>query len=79
MAVPKRKKSRSRTRSRRAQWKATVPALSTVEIAGRRVTVPGRLVRYFERYPDQLVNGQLEVPGGGHLKVPTLSLMFRCS
>ena len=26
MAVPKRKKSRSRTRSRRSQWKATTPA-----------------------------------------------------
>lgn len=27
MAVPKQKKSRSRTRSRRAQWKAQPPAL----------------------------------------------------
>lgn len=27
MAVPKRRMSRSRTRSRRAQWKATVPTL----------------------------------------------------
>ncbi len=28
MAVPKRKMSRSNTRSRRAQWKATAPALA---------------------------------------------------
>ncbi len=27
MAVPKRKQSRSNTRSRRAQWKATAPTL----------------------------------------------------
>ncbi len=31
MAVPKRKMSRSNTRSRRAQWKATAPALSTCD------------------------------------------------
>ncbi|MFC4602282.1 50S ribosomal protein L32 [Rhodococcus kronopolitis] len=29
MAVPKRRMSRSNTRSRRSQWKATVPALIT--------------------------------------------------
>lgn len=29
MAVPKRKMSRSNTRSRRAQWKASAPAVST--------------------------------------------------
>lgn len=29
MAVPKRRMSRSNTHSRRAQWKATAPALST--------------------------------------------------
>jgi len=29
VAVPKRKTSRSNTRSRRANWKATAPALST--------------------------------------------------
>ncbi|MDP9395290.1 MAG: 50S ribosomal protein L32 [Actinomycetota bacterium] len=28
MAVPKRKMSRSNTRNRRAQWKATLPTLS---------------------------------------------------
>ena len=31
MAVPKRKMSRSNTRSRRANWKATAPALVTCE------------------------------------------------
>lgn len=31
MVVPKRKMSRSNTRSRRAQWKATAPALSTCD------------------------------------------------
>ena len=37
MAVPKRKQSRSNTRSRRSQWKAEVPTLvKTVE--GGRVT-----------------------------------------
>ncbi|HEY0246885.1 MAG TPA: 50S ribosomal protein L32 [Gryllotalpicola sp.] len=37
MAVPKRKQSRSNTRSRRSQWKAEVPPLvKTVE--GGRVT-----------------------------------------
>ena len=54
MAVPKRRTSRSRTRSRRAQWKAQLPALSPVEIGGRRVTIPGRLVRYYQRHPERL-------------------------
>ena len=31
MAVPKRKMSRSNTRSRRSQWKATAPALVTCD------------------------------------------------
>lgn len=54
MAVPQRRTSRSRTRSRRAQWKAQPPALCTVEIAGRRVTVPHRLVRYHRLHPERL-------------------------
>ncbi|SDR86037.1 large subunit ribosomal protein L32 [Paraoerskovia marina] len=45
MAVPKRKKSRSRTRSRRAQWRADVPALVPVSVDGERVLVPPHLVR----------------------------------
>ncbi|WP_125776148.1 50S ribosomal protein L32 [Antribacter gilvus] len=44
MAVPKRKMSRSRTRSRRAQWKAEVPQLVPVTVDGREVRVPARLV-----------------------------------
>ncbi len=34
MAVPKRKMSRSNTRSRRAQWKATPTALTTTTSGG---------------------------------------------
>ncbi len=49
MAVPKRKMSRSRTRSRRAQWKAQVNELVTVRIRGREVKVPRRLVKAAER------------------------------
>jgi large subunit ribosomal protein L32 len=45
MAVPKRKTSRSRTRSRRAQWKATTPALVRVVVEGREALVPARLAR----------------------------------
>jgi len=37
MAVPKRKKSRSRTHSRRAQWKAAVPTLVKTVENGRTV------------------------------------------
>ena len=32
MAVPKRKMSRSNTRSRRAQWKTTAPTLTTLSL-----------------------------------------------
>ncbi len=35
MAVPKRKKSRSRTRSRRAQWKAAPLTLVACETCGQ--------------------------------------------
>ena len=50
MAVPKRKPSRSNTRARRAQWKATPAVL----VAARRpdgevVAVPRRLVRAVQR------------------------------
>jgi large subunit ribosomal protein L32 len=45
VAVPKRKTSRSRTRSRRAQWKADAPALVPVTVDGREMRVPPRLVR----------------------------------
>lgn len=45
MAVPKRKTSRSNTRHRRSQWKATRPDLVPVTVEGRTVRVPRSLVR----------------------------------
>lgn len=48
MAVPKRRMSRSNTRTRRAQWRATPPALVPIMIAGRRHMVPRRLVRAYQ-------------------------------
>jgi large subunit ribosomal protein L32 len=49
MAVPKRKMSRSNTRHRRSQWKASAPDLVTIVVDGERKLVPRRLVRYFQR------------------------------
>lgn len=49
MAVPKRKMSRSNTRSRRAQWKATPPDLVPVTVAGVVHKVPRRLVAAVQR------------------------------
>ncbi len=49
MAVPKRKKSRSRTRSRRAKWRAEAPSLVTVVVDGQAVKVPRRLVAAVKR------------------------------
>jgi large subunit ribosomal protein L32 len=44
MAVPKRKMSRSRTRSRRSQWKTSLPVLVEVRTPdGREVRVPQHL------------------------------------
>lgn len=45
MAVPKRKMSRSNTRSRRAQWKAQAPELVSVTVGGVTHRVPRRLVK----------------------------------
>ncbi len=45
MAVPKRRMSRSNTRSRRSQWKAQVPDLVVVTVGGVAHRVPRRLVR----------------------------------
>lgn len=45
MAVPKRKMSRSNTRSRRSQWKAEVPELVDVTVGGVTHRVPRRLVK----------------------------------
>jgi large subunit ribosomal protein L32 len=49
MAVPKRRTSRSNTRTRRSQWKAAPVELVPVVIAGRRHLVPRRLVRAYQR------------------------------
>jgi len=49
MAVPKRKMSRSNTRSRRAQWKAEPVQLVRMSVGGRTVAVPRRLARAVER------------------------------
>ena len=45
MAVPKRRMSRSNTRSRRAQWKAEATGLVNVTVAGRQHKVPRRLLK----------------------------------
>ncbi|MEV0709718.1 50S ribosomal protein L32 [Nocardia aurea] len=45
MAVPKRRMSRSNTRSRRARWKAVAPDLVEVTVAGVTYRVPRRLVK----------------------------------
>jgi large subunit ribosomal protein L32 len=49
MAVPKRKMSRSNTRHRRAQWKATTPQLAPVTVDGQRHLVPQHLVKAYQR------------------------------
>lgn len=56
MAVPKRRTSRSNTRTRRSRWKAEPVDLVPVVIAGKRHLVPRRLVRAYQRgilTPDQ--------------------------
>ncbi|WP_027941941.1 50S ribosomal protein L32 [Amycolatopsis taiwanensis] len=50
MAVPKRKTSRSNTRTRRSQWKATAPGLVPIIVDGERMLVPRRLVKHFQRF-----------------------------
>lgn len=49
MAVPKRKMSRSNTRSRRAQWKAAPVDLVPITVNGRQLKVPRRLVKAYQR------------------------------
>ncbi|GAA3365540.1 MULTISPECIES: 50S ribosomal protein L32 [Saccharopolyspora] len=49
MAVPKRKMSRSNTRHRRSQWKATAPELVPVVIDGEKKLVPRNLIPYFQQ------------------------------
>jgi large subunit ribosomal protein L32 len=45
MAVPKRRMSRSNTRSRRSQWKTEAVGLVTVSVAGQQHKVPRRLLK----------------------------------
>ena len=49
MAVPKRKMSRSNTRHRRAQWKASTPQLVPFTVDGTTHLVPQRLLNEDER------------------------------
>jgi large subunit ribosomal protein L32 len=49
MAVPKRRTSRSNTRHRRSQWKATAPDLVPVTVDGEVHRIPRRLVRAVQR------------------------------
>ncbi|MFJ8660920.1 50S ribosomal protein L32 [Streptomyces sp. NPDC093795] len=49
MAVPKRKMSRSNTRHRRAQWKASTAQLVPFTVDGSVYLVPRRLVKAYER------------------------------
>lgn len=49
MAVPKRRTSRSNTRHRRSQWKATAPDLVPVTVDGETYSVPRALLRAVER------------------------------
>ena len=48
MAVPKRKMSRSNTRSLRSQWKAELTELQSVRVRGREVRIPRRLARAYK-------------------------------
>jgi large subunit ribosomal protein L32 len=49
VAVPKRKTSRSNTRHRRSQWKATTTDLVPVTVNGEQHLVPRSLVRAVQR------------------------------
>lgn len=49
MAVPKRRQSRSNTRHRRSNWKATAPDLVPIRLGGIEYRVPRRLVRAYQR------------------------------
>ena len=45
MAVPKRRMSRSNTRSRRSQWKTEAVGLVNVAVGGQQRKVPRRLLK----------------------------------
>ena len=48
MAVPKRRTSRSNTRHRRSQWKATATDLVPLRVGGTVHMVPRRLLKAYE-------------------------------
>ncbi len=49
MAVPKRRTSRSNTRHRRSQWRASAPDLVPVRVGAEEHRVPRRLVSAVQR------------------------------
>ncbi len=49
MAVPKRKMSRSNTRTRRSTWKAKLSELQTVKVGGREVRIPRHLTKAYQK------------------------------
>ncbi|MDO5672379.1 MAG: 50S ribosomal protein L32 [Actinomycetaceae bacterium] len=49
MAVPKRKMSRANTRTRRSTWKADLTQLDNVRIHGRKMAIPRRLVKAYQK------------------------------
>lgn len=49
MAVPKRRKSRARTRMRRSNWRAETPELVPVTSGGQRTLVPRALLPAYHR------------------------------
>lgn len=49
MAVPKRKMSRSNTRTRRSAWKANLTELQTIKVQGREVRIPRRLAKAYQK------------------------------
>lgn len=58
MAVPKRRTSRSNTRHRRSQWKASAPDLVPVTVDSETYRVPRALLRAVERgYVDPAPRG----------------------
>jgi large subunit ribosomal protein L32 len=49
VAVPKRRLSRSNTRHRRSNWTAAPGVLVPIVVDGRRIEIPRRLVRAYQR------------------------------
>ncbi len=49
MAVPKRKMSRSNTRTRRSAWKAKLTTLENITVDGRQARIPRRLSKAYQR------------------------------